>query len=112
MNWELQCFALEGAGIEVNNYTVNLTNARVVDINGNVLNNKMSENAQLLLMEQVNFVYQKIKWTWIEREQLRKMIGFLLSHKGCILNVFCKIFYLRLTFNGSYINQWVILKTY
>jgi type VI secretion system secreted protein Hcp len=65
MNWELQCFALKGAGVEVNNYTVNLTNSRVVDIDSNVLNNKMSENAQLLLMEQVNFVDQKIKWTSI-----------------------------------------------
>lgn len=65
-NWELQCFVLKGAGVEVNNYTVNLTNARIVDINTNMLNNKMSENAQLPLMEQVSFVYQKIKWTWTE----------------------------------------------
>ncbi len=65
-SWELQCFALKGTGVEANNYTVNLTNARIVDINTNMLNNKISENAQLPLMEQVSFVYQKIKWTWAD----------------------------------------------
>lgn len=65
-NWELQCFALKGTGVEVNNYTVKLTNARIVDINSNMLNNKIAENAKLSIMEQVSFVYQKITWTWVD----------------------------------------------
>ena len=64
--WELQCFAAKSSGAEVNNYTVTLTNARIVDITSNMLNNKVPENAKMPIMEEVNFAYQKIQWTWVD----------------------------------------------
>jgi type VI secretion system secreted protein Hcp len=64
--WELQCFAAKSSGAEVNNYTVTLTNARIVDIASNMLNNKVPENAKMPIMEEVNFAYQKIQWTWVD----------------------------------------------
>lgn len=63
--WELQCFAAESSGVEVNTYTVTLTNARIVDITSTMLNNKIPENAKMPLMEEVSFTYQKIQWTWV-----------------------------------------------
>jgi len=64
--WELQCFAAKSSGAEVNNYTVTLTNARIVDIISNMLNNKVPENAKMPIMEEVSFAYQKIQWTWVD----------------------------------------------
>jgi type VI secretion system secreted protein Hcp len=64
--WELQCFAANRAGKEVNNYTVNLTNAIVTDIRSIMLNNKVTENVKMPLMEEISFVYQKIQWTWVD----------------------------------------------
>ena len=64
--WELQCFAAQRSGVEVNNYTVSLTNARIVDITSIMLNNKVPENAKLPMMEEVSFVYEKIQWTWVD----------------------------------------------
>lgn len=63
--WELQCFAAGRAGVEINTYKVNLTNARIVDIKSIMLNNKITENAPMPMMEEVSFVYQKIQWTWV-----------------------------------------------
>jgi len=63
--WELQCFAAESSGVEVNTYTVTLTNARIVDITSTMLNNKIPENAKMPLLEEVSFTYQKIQWTWV-----------------------------------------------
>lgn len=64
--WELQCFAAKSSGAEVNNYTVSLTNARIVSITSIMLNNKVAENAKMPMMEEVSFVYQKIQWTWVD----------------------------------------------
>jgi type VI secretion system secreted protein Hcp len=64
-SWELQCFATKGTGVEVNHYTVRLTNAKVVDIRSIMLNNKVTENLKMPLMEEVGFVYEKIEWTWV-----------------------------------------------
>ena len=63
--WELQCFAAKSSGVEVNTYTVALTNARIIDITSNMMNNKIPENAKMPLMEEVSFTYQKIQWTWV-----------------------------------------------
>lgn len=64
--WELQCFAAKNTGMEINDYTVTLTNARIVDIASTMLNNRILENAKMPLMEDVSFVYEKIQWTWID----------------------------------------------
>ena len=64
--WELQCFAANRSGKELNNYTVNLTNAVITDIRSTMLNNKVTENIKMPLMEEISFVYQKIQWTWVD----------------------------------------------
>ncbi|MEO8413378.1 MAG: Hcp family type VI secretion system effector [Ginsengibacter sp.] len=64
--WELQCFAPKSSGAEVNNYTVNLTNAIIVDIRSFMMNNKVPENSKMPMMEEVSFVYEKIEWTWVD----------------------------------------------
>ena len=64
--WELQCFAAKSAGLEVNNYTVTLTNASIAAINSIMLNNKVPENTKMPMMEEVSFTYQKIQWTWVD----------------------------------------------
>ena len=54
------------SGVEVNNYTVTLTNATIIDITANMLNNKVPESAKMPVMEEVRFAYQKIQWTWVD----------------------------------------------
>ena len=68
VTWELQCFATAARNtvVEVNNYTVKLTNAKIVDIQSVMLNNKIPENIKMPLMEEVGFVYEKIEWTWVD----------------------------------------------
>ncbi len=66
ITWELQCFAIKNTGQEANNYTVRLTNAKIVDIRSFMLNNKFAENTKMPLMEEVSFVYEKIEWTWVD----------------------------------------------
>jgi type VI secretion system secreted protein Hcp len=68
ISWELQCFAARSttAGLEVNHYTIKLTNAKLVDIRSVMLNNKVPENIKMPLMEEVGFVYEKIEWTWVD----------------------------------------------
>ena len=65
-SWELQCFAARSTGVEVNHYTVRLTNAKIADIRSTMLNNKVPENLKMPLMEEVGFVYEKIEWTWVD----------------------------------------------
>lgn len=67
-SWELQCFAASVKGVEMNNYTVTLTNASIVDIRSIMLNNKVVENSKMPLMEEVSFVYERIEWTWVAGE--------------------------------------------
>lgn len=64
--WVLQCFAARSTGVEVNHYTVKLTNAKISDIRSTMLNNKVPENIKMPLMEEVSFVYEKIEWTWVD----------------------------------------------
>src|SRR5664279_3095365 len=52
--WELQCFAPKSNGSEVNNYTVKLANAIIVDIRSYMLNNKVPENSKMPMMEEVS----------------------------------------------------------
>ncbi|MEO7312914.1 MAG: Hcp family type VI secretion system effector [Chitinophagaceae bacterium] len=70
-SWELMFYAPqvrvgEGAGAEVNHYTVKLTNARIVDVKSVMLNNKNPELVKFAEYEEVAFVYQKIEWTWVD----------------------------------------------
>lgn len=53
------------AGMEVNHYTIRLTNASIVDVKSIMLNNKNPELAKYTEYEEVSFVYQKIQWVWL-----------------------------------------------
>ena len=55
-----------GAGTEMQNYTVKLTNANIVDIRFSMLNNKNPELVKFAEYEEVAFTYQKIDWTWVD----------------------------------------------
>lgn len=66
--WELQFWhpapAGAGAGAEKQDYTVRLTNARVVDIQFRMLNNKNPELSRYTEFEEISFVYEKIEWSY------------------------------------------------
>ena len=52
------------SGMEVQFYTIQLTNARIVGIHQEMLNNKYPENMQHKEREHISFVYEKIVRTW------------------------------------------------
>ena len=70
-SWELQFFTTHiqagsgAAGMEVNHYTVRLTNANISDIKSIMLNNKNPDLMKFTEYEEVAFTYQKIEWTWV-----------------------------------------------
>jgi type VI secretion system secreted protein Hcp len=69
-SWELQFWASSGSvgsatGVEVMRYSVRLTNASICDIRFCMLNNKNPDLARYVEFEEVEFVYQKIEWTWV-----------------------------------------------
>ena len=57
--------ARAGAGTETKYYTIKLTNAHIVDISLNMLNNKNPELVRYAEYEEVAFVYEKIEWTFV-----------------------------------------------
>lgn len=69
-DWELQFWkpntgSAAGAGVEIQYYTVMLTNARIVDISFKMLNNKNPELARYAEYEEIAFTYDKITWTYV-----------------------------------------------
>jgi len=58
--------AIGGGGTEVQHYTVKLTNARIVDIKGQMQNIKNPDLMRYNETEDIAFTYQKIEWTWVE----------------------------------------------
>lgn len=64
--WELSCFGAKPNGAEIKTYNITLNNARIINITSTMLNNKISENARMPLMEEISFAYQKITWTWAD----------------------------------------------
>ena len=60
----LQFWRPSRSGKEFQFYTIELTNARIVDIHQEMLNNKYPENMQHAEREHISFVYQKITWTY------------------------------------------------
>lgn len=51
--------------MEVNHYTVRLTNANISDIKSIMLNNKNPDMMKFTEYEEVAFTYQKINWIWV-----------------------------------------------
>ena len=66
--WKLQFWAPQtktgGMGQEIQNYTITLTNANIMDIKFVMPNNKHPELSKFTEYEEVSFTYQKIAWTW------------------------------------------------
>lgn len=70
-DWELQFWtpqlkAMTGSGVEVQHYTVKLTNANIASIAFRMPNNKHPDLMKYAEYEEVAFTYQKIGWTWVD----------------------------------------------
>ena len=61
--WAPKMTAATGAGSEVNHYNVLLTNARIISIKSEMLNNKNPDLMRYEKCETIEMVYQKISWT-------------------------------------------------
>ena len=62
--WTPQVKATGGAGMEVQHYTIKLTNANIASISFRMLNNKNPELTRYTEYEEIAFTYQKIEWLW------------------------------------------------
>ena len=68
--WELQFWtpqlkATTGSGVEVQHYTVKLTNANIASMAFRMANNKHPDLMKYAEYEEIAFTYQKIEWTWV-----------------------------------------------
>lgn len=64
--WELQFWRPAETGSAVQFYTIKLTNAYIVSIQQEMLDNTYPENVPLKEREHVSFRYKKIEWTWVK----------------------------------------------
>lgn len=64
--WELQFFRAAPTGQETQYFTIRLTSAAIASIEMTMPNNKRADLAALEPYEDVEFVYQKIEWTWVD----------------------------------------------
>jgi len=62
--WTPQLSAMTGTGQEKQNFTVTLSNARIVSVRHVMPNNKNPELMKFAAYEEIGFAYQKITWTW------------------------------------------------
>jgi type VI secretion system secreted protein Hcp len=62
-DFRLDFWQPSAAGKEVQHYTIRLTNARIVSIKSEMLNNKYPENMQHKEREHISFAYDTISWT-------------------------------------------------
>jgi type VI secretion system secreted protein Hcp len=64
--WQLKFFAAGPTGVQIQTYTINLTNASISSITASMLDNEDPTRASFPLREEVSFVYQKIQWVWTD----------------------------------------------
>ncbi|MBW2109152.1 MAG: Hcp family type VI secretion system effector [Deltaproteobacteria bacterium] len=64
--WKLECWEPSKTGREHQYYTIELYDASVAKIKGEMLNNKYPENMQHKERETITFTYRKIVWTYME----------------------------------------------
>jgi type VI secretion system secreted protein Hcp len=64
--WELKCWSTTATGLEKQTYTIELTNASIASIREYMPDNEDPAKANLPLLEEISFVYQKIQWTWTD----------------------------------------------
>jgi len=62
--WEVRFWRPSPTGMEVQFYTIKLTNANISSIRLEMLNNKNPDLMKYAEREEVAFCYQKIEWTW------------------------------------------------
>jgi type VI secretion system secreted protein Hcp len=63
----LHFFAASSAGVEVQNFTIKLSNATIASISENMTLNKIDPGIKLPVLEEITFTYQKIEWKWVDR---------------------------------------------
>ena len=56
----------KGTGVEKLVYTIKLTNASIISIADDMLNNKTEEGIKMPVLEMLSFSYQKIEWVWTD----------------------------------------------
>ena len=64
--WELQFWTASATGVEQQIYTIDLTNASIASIHEYMDDNEDPAKANLPLLEEISFTYQKIQWTWVQ----------------------------------------------
>lgn len=69
--WELELYAPQlragaGAGVEVQYFTITLTNALIASFRTEMPNTKHADLAKLNPFEEIAFTYEKIEWTWTD----------------------------------------------
>jgi type VI secretion system secreted protein Hcp len=64
--WTLTFYRPDKGGKEVASYTITLTNAMIAGIQFVMPNNKHADLMKLMEYEEVEFVYEKIQWTWLD----------------------------------------------
>lgn len=62
----IQFFQPSGTGAETNYYTITLGNAHIAEIEHRMLDNRVTENRNLLAVEDISFVYDTITWTFTD----------------------------------------------
>jgi type VI secretion system secreted protein Hcp len=66
IEWELQFWQVGPTGVEVNHYTVKLTDASIASIDFRMPDNQDPNLVKRAEYEEIAFTYQKIQWIWNE----------------------------------------------
>jgi len=66
ITWDLRFWSPSATGIEQQIYTIELTNASIASMREYMEDNEEPAKANLPLLEEITFVYQKIQWTWMQ----------------------------------------------
>jgi type VI secretion system secreted protein Hcp len=64
--WILKFWSTGVTGVEMQIYTIQLTNASIASIQESMLDNEDANFSKYALRQEVTFTYEKIEWTWTE----------------------------------------------
>ena len=64
VTWVLKFWAAAANGIETQIYTITLTNANIASIREYMVDNEDPGKAEVPLLDEISFTYQKIEWVW------------------------------------------------
>jgi len=65
-SWELKFYTITGTGIEIQNYTVKLTDAFITAIRFFLPDTKDAGSSKLNPCEEIEFTYRSIEWIWVD----------------------------------------------